>query len=139
MMLNIFEGLRLACWGVGLLLVWLSMQRTVQEAHRRLANVGVLAPPSHAELPITAAHPQMLIAIAFICGTVPLFAFTPQIMGGFVRWLDGRWSPSTSALALQAQFMVEVYFLYRIAFRPAFKMRWAASWYLFSMIVGFVW
>lgn len=135
---TLYEGVRLASWGIGLLLGWTVLHRTLTAFFSELHLLGYPVKETTPWPPIRSAAPLTVLFAAAATAMIPLVAFTAPITAGVVRWFTPYPWPGTSIMALHLLLVVEMYFLLRITDRPIFNSAWAVCWYIFAMGVVFL-
>jgi hypothetical protein len=134
---SLFEGLRLASWGIGVLLFLLTMNRLRRVAIEFVARRYGWWPS--ADMPVPALRDDTLsigLIGALAVSLIAPLAFTRPILDNMVTWLKMGPSPAMAAGAVIVLILAELYFLWRLDHtEDLYTLKWAACWAAFSMVL----
>lgn len=127
------HGTRLALWGVGFLLVWVSSIRIANTAGWALHERGLWFKPRDRH-PALQRLPDVFTAIAGAAfGMAVMFAYTTDV---FRYWLVDTNQPYLNVLRLHFGFIAAGYFVVALAPHPRWKQGWLLAWYVFAMVLA---
>ena len=131
----LFEAARLSAWGLGLILVYLSLTRSLNAVHWHLHERGLVRVPTVRFAPprSTAGNPTTFFAM--LLGLIPILAFTQPIAAKHVGWLSIGPGPWASLCAVWLLCIIIVFLLWKLAFNPKRKMLVAGGWVALSHVV----
>lgn len=135
------EGAALAVWGLAILLAWTGCSRLTHAARLELSKHGWFPAPYDTYRPMKMQNEVISSLVAIITAIGIVAGFTVPAIGGLFGFdMAQKWAvamnPAAALIRVHAALALELYFLHKISLTPAYRMRWALSWYFFCLIVG---
>ncbi len=128
----------LAAWGVGLLLIWVTIARIGNTALARASDAGLLHRERRPWPPMWRARAETVLLLALGIGALPLVRFTLPLLER-MRWVGAMQQPPLANLfAAHVLFAVCTVVLKTIAPHPWFKVKWCLGWYALAVAVEVV-
>lgn len=142
-MLATFESARLSVWGLGLILFWLAWSRTVNGWHWQLVGTRIgrwtVPEPREKYPPPRSTEGNPTTFFGALLGLIPILAFTEAIAQRHVAWLGiSPFGPLFSIMSVWLLIAVIVFLLWKLAFKPAKKMRISAGWVALSHAIVWI-